>query len=67
VVVVLEMEAEKTGEEYSKEELRRQLYASLRSTGVLDSMKVLLWESSTSLLVGLEVGRDVGGFGFWEK
>lgn len=30
----------KSAKEYSKEELRRQLYASLRSTGVLDSMKV---------------------------
>ena len=39
-LVVVEMEVEKAAEEYSKEELRRQLYASLRSTGVLDSMKV---------------------------
>ena len=36
----LEMEVEKPAEEFSKEELRRQLYSSLRSTGVLDSMKV---------------------------
>ncbi|KAG0557376.1 hypothetical protein KC19_11G124600 [Ceratodon purpureus] len=34
-----EMETEKSAQESSKEELRRQLYASLRSTGVLDSMK----------------------------
>lgn len=40
-----EMEVEKPAEEFSKEELRRQLYSSLRSTGVLDSMKVCYFSS----------------------
>lgn len=35
------MEVDKPCGEFSKEELRRQLYTSLQSAGVLDSMKVL--------------------------